>query len=79
MAADNVERTSETLDPFRRRRTVVLTTFKRDGTSVSTPVTIAVEGEHAFIRTYDQGIVVPLFHRIKRYRTLHYEVEPISR
>ena len=135
MAADNAERTSETLDPFRRRRTVLLTTFKRDGTPVSTPVTIAVEGEHAFIRTYDQagkakrmrnnpeielapstvagkprgeairarvrlldgeenahamrlirrrqlflqGIVVPLFHRIKRYRTLHYEVEPISR
>jgi PPOX class probable F420-dependent enzyme len=130
VAADNVE----TLLPFQRRRTAVLTTFKRDGTPVETPVTIAVEGDHAFIRTYDkagkakrmrnnpevelapstvagkprgevirarvrllegeenaharrlirrrqlllQGIFVPLTHRVMRYRTLHYEVEPIS-
>ncbi|MFL5906757.1 MAG: PPOX class F420-dependent oxidoreductase [Solirubrobacterales bacterium] len=134
MAADSETVSSSILVPFRRRRTGLLTTFKRDGTPVRTPVTIAVEGDHAFIRTYDkagkakrmrnnpevelapstvagkprgeairarvrllegdedaharrlirrrqlflQGVLVPLFHRMKRYRTLHYEVEPIG-
>jgi PPOX class probable F420-dependent enzyme len=120
------------LAPFARRRTALLTTFKRDGTPVDTPVTIAVEGDHAFMRTYDrawkakrmrndpsvriapatvggrprgeavaaravlldgpdaehaaraiarrqpilQGVLVPLLHRLKRYRTLHYRVMP---
>jgi PPOX class probable F420-dependent enzyme len=118
--------------PFVGRRTALLTTYKRDGTGVDTPVTIAVEGNRAFIRTYDQawkakrmrrnpsvriapstmggkprgdalavrtrlldgdeaahaaraierrqpilqGILVPLAHRLRRYRTLHYEVTP---
>jgi hypothetical protein len=113
-------------------RTVLLTSFRRDGTPVGTPVSIAVEGDHAFIRTYDQawkakrlrnnpevevapsttrgtatgpavrararlldgaeaghaagllarknrilqGLLVPAFHRLKRYRTLHYELTP---
>jgi uncharacterized protein len=120
------------LAPFTRRRTALLTTYKRDGTPVDTPVTIAVEGDHAFMRTYDrawkarrmrndpsvrlapstvrgrprgealaaravlldgaeaehaahaiarrqpilQGVLVPLLHRMKRYRTLHYRVTP---
>ena len=124
--------TATPLTPFTRRRTALLTTFKRDGTPVDTPVTIAVEGDHAFVRTYDragkakrlrrnprvriapstvggrprgdtlpacavlldgaeaehaaraiarrqpilQGVLVPLFHRMKRYRTLHYRVTP---
>ena len=33
------------LEPFVRQRAVVLVTYKRDGTPVSTPVSIAVEGE----------------------------------
>jgi len=122
------------LSPFTRRRTALLTTYKRDGTPVDTPVTIAVEGDHAFVRTYDrawkakrmrndpsvriapstvrgrprgeplaarvvlldgaeaehaaraiarrqpilQGVLVPLFHRMKRYRTLHYRVAPAA-
>jgi PPOX class probable F420-dependent enzyme len=45
--------TSSTLTPFISQRTIALTTYKRDGTPVSTPVSIAVEGDHAFIRTYD--------------------------
>jgi PPOX class probable F420-dependent enzyme len=120
------------LSPFARRRTALLTTYKRDGSGVDTPVTIVVEDDHAFIRTYDrawkakrmrnqprvriapstvggkprgpaldaravlldgaeadhaaraiarrqrvlQGVVVPLFHRLKHYRTLHYRVVP---
>lgn len=39
--------------PFIKQNTVVLTTYRRDGTSVPTPVTIAVEGNRAFIRTWD--------------------------
>jgi PPOX class probable F420-dependent enzyme len=122
------------LCPFARHRTALLTTYKRDGTGVDTPVTIAVERDHAFIRTYDrawkavrmrnhpavriapstvggrprgaaldarvvlldgaeaehaaraiarrqpilQGVLVPLFHRLKHYRTLHYRVTPAA-
>lgn len=118
------------LERFALQRTVLLTTYKRDGTPVGTPVSIAVEGDHAFIRTYDkswkakrlrndprvevapstvlgretgeavrararllegkearhaahllgrknrilQGALVPAFHRLKGYRTLHYEL-----
>jgi PPOX class probable F420-dependent enzyme len=119
-----------TLSPFTRQRAILLTTFKRDGSPVGTPVSIAVEGDHAFVRSYDragkakrlrnnpnaeiapstmggkptgesvraqltlldgdaaahaarllarkhpflQGFAVPLFHRLKGYRTLHYEL-----
>jgi uncharacterized protein len=119
-------------DPFVQRRTALLTTYKRDGTAVSTPVTIAVDGDHAYVRTWDsawkakrmrnnpavrvapstvrgratgpataarsrlldgdenrrvaraiarrqpllQGVLVPLFHKLMRYRTLHYELTP---
>ena len=117
-------------DSFVKRRTALLTTYKRDGTPVATPVTIAVERDHAFVRTWDiarkanrmrnnpavvvapatmrgrprgepvtarsrllegaeakhaaraiarrqpllQGVLVPLAHRLMRYRTLHYEL-----
>src|SRR3954453_4762084 len=43
------------LAPFARRRTALLTSFRRDGTPVDTPVTIAVEDGHAYIRTYDRA------------------------
>lgn len=39
--------------PFVRQNTVVLTTFRRNGTPVRTPVHIAVDGDRAFVRTYD--------------------------
>lgn len=117
---------------FERRPAALLTSYKRDGTPVDTPVTIAVEGGRAFFRTYDrawkakrigrdprvtivpstfrgrprgeplrararllepdearhaaraiarrqpvlQGVIVPLTHRLRRYRTLHYELVP---
>jgi PPOX class probable F420-dependent enzyme len=117
-------------EPFVKRRTALLTTYKRDGTPVATPVTIAVERDHAYVRTWDgawkakrmrnnpavvvapatirgrptgepisaqsrllegaeakhaaraiarrqpllQGVLVPLVHRVMRYRTLHYEL-----
>jgi PPOX class probable F420-dependent enzyme len=117
-------------ESFTQRRTAVLTTFKRDGTPVATPVTIAVDGQRAYVRTWDtawkarrmrnnpdvlvapstvrgrpvgpalaarsrlldgdeahraalalarrqrilQGVLVPLAHRLMRYRTVHYEL-----
>jgi PPOX class probable F420-dependent enzyme len=41
------------LEPFVEQKTVLLTTYKRDGTGVGTPVHIAVDGERAFVRTWD--------------------------
>jgi PPOX class probable F420-dependent enzyme len=123
-----------TFEPFRTRRTALLTTYKRDGTPIATPVTIAIDGDHAYVRTYDsawkarrmrnnpavlvapatvrgrptgeavaarsrlldgdearraaraiarrqpilQGVLVPLFHRLMRYRTLHYELTTLE-
>ena len=121
---------AEMLEPFAQQRAVLLTTYRRDGTPVGTAVNIAVDGDHAYIRTYDragkakrlrnnasveiapstlrgkpigpaiqahmrlldgeeakiaaralarkyrilQGILVPLSHRLARFKTLHYEV-----
>jgi PPOX class probable F420-dependent enzyme len=39
---------------FRNQWAVRLTTYKRDGTPVSTPVNIAVSGDHAYFRTYEE-------------------------
>ena len=33
----------------------MLTTYKRDGTPVPTPVSIAFDGDRAFFRSYDQA------------------------
>jgi PPOX class probable F420-dependent enzyme len=123
-----------TLEPFARKRTVLLTSYRRDGTPIGTAVSIAVDGDRAFVRTYDrswkakrmrqnpdvevapsttvgrptgpaihararlldggeaaraakalarknrilQGILVPAFHRLRGYRTLHYELTPVD-
>jgi hypothetical protein len=120
------------LAPVRTAKTIQLTTYKRDGTPVATPVSIAFDGSRAFFRTYDQAwkakrlrrnpqvqiapatllgkvtgpaipaqatlldgedarlaartlarrhrvlhaVLVPLAHRMKHYRTLHYELRP---
>jgi uncharacterized protein len=135
MPSPHTEQTAtEALQPFAAHKTALLTSFRRDGTPVDTPVTIAVDGERAFFRTYDksskakrlrnnpevlvapstvrgkplrtaircqsrllgsdesararrllarrspflQGILVPLTHRVSRYRTLHYELIPVA-
>ncbi|MGH9855402.1 MAG: PPOX class F420-dependent oxidoreductase [Blastocatellia bacterium] len=41
------------LEPFVEQRTVLLTTYRRDGTPVGTPVNIVVDGARAFVRTWD--------------------------
>jgi len=125
-----------TLERFVRQRYVLLTSYRKSGTAVSTPVHIAVEGDHAFVRTWSttgkfkrivrnpavelapstwrgrstgqaigarahvlsdaeavhaahqalaqkyplvQGILVPLYHRLRGYRTVHVELTPVDR
>ncbi|HEY1567473.1 MAG TPA: PPOX class F420-dependent oxidoreductase [Solirubrobacteraceae bacterium] len=119
-----------TLSSLKHVKTVLLTTYKRDGTPIDTAVSIAFDGNRAFFRSYDkawktkrlrnnphvrvapatvkgtatgpalgaratlldgddarlaaralarrhrvlQGVVVPLMHRVSRYRTMHYEL-----
>jgi len=41
--------------PFTRQKTVALTTFRRDGTPVMTPVSIVVAGERAYVRSYQKA------------------------
>lgn len=43
------------LEAVRDARTILLTTYKRDGTGVETPVSIAFDGDRAFFRSYDQA------------------------
>lgn len=118
------------LEPLRQTKTILLTTYKRDGTPIATPVSIAFTGNRAFFRTPHvagkvkrlrnnplaevapatlrgtatgpavrartrlldtgeaklaakalarrhrvlQGLLVPLTHRVMRFRTLHYEL-----
>jgi uncharacterized protein len=124
------KRMTRALDQLRSTKTIMLTTFKRDGSPVETPVSIAFEGDRAFFRTWNsahrvnriaanprveiapcsfrgtvegaslearaqllagtdeavaraalagrhrflQARLVPLAHRLMRYRTLHYQL-----
>ena len=43
------------LAPIRDAKTILLTTCKRDGTAVATPVSVAFDGERAFFRSYDKA------------------------
>jgi PPOX class probable F420-dependent enzyme len=45
----------ETLEYLKDTKTVLLRTYKRDGTAVPTPVSIAFEGDRAFFRSYDKA------------------------
>ena len=44
---------SVAFEPFAHQTYVLLTTYRRDGRGVGTPVHIAVDGERAFVRTWD--------------------------
>ena len=41
------------LEPLVHQGTILLTTYRRDGTPVGTPVHVAVEGDRALVRTWD--------------------------
>jgi PPOX class probable F420-dependent enzyme len=43
------------LNPISNTKTILLTTYKRDGTPVATPVSLAFDGERAFFRSYDKA------------------------
>jgi PPOX class probable F420-dependent enzyme len=131
-AASERMTSGSSLQSLRREKTVLLTTHRRGGAAVSTPVSIAFEGERAFFRTWDtagkakrlrndpeveiapstfggkrkgpsilararlldgeaevlarkalarshpvlHGIVVPLVHRLRGDRTIHFELLP---
>jgi len=124
-----------TLERFARQKYALLTSYRKSGAAVSTPVHIAVEGDLAFVRTWStsgkykrmvrnpaveiapstwrgrltgpaigararvlgdveavhaghalaqkypllQGILVPLYHRLRGYRTVHVELTPTDR
>src|SRR5215208_2645963 len=46
---------SNPLTALTRHWAVRLTTFRRDGTPVSTPVNVAVQSDRVFFRTYEQA------------------------
>ena len=59
------------LEPFIHQRYVLLTTCRRDGAPIGTPVHIAVDGDRAFVRTWDTTW------KLKRIRNnLEVEVAP---
>jgi PPOX class probable F420-dependent enzyme len=38
-----------------RQKTVLVTTFRQDGRPVGTPVSLAVDGDHAYVRSFEQA------------------------
>ena len=48
--------TDPRLVPFVRQKTVRLTTFRKDGTAGTSPVSIAVDADRAYVRTYERAI-----------------------
>ncbi|MBK1789520.1 PPOX class F420-dependent oxidoreductase, partial [Prauserella sp. ASG 168] len=45
--------TVSALAPFVGQKTVTLTTFRRDGRPCSSPVSIVVDGDHAYVRSFE--------------------------
>jgi hypothetical protein len=59
------------LAQVRKAKTILLITFKRDGTPIGTPVSIAFDGDRAFFRSYDKAWKTKRLHR-----NPHVEVAP---
>ena len=47
--------TSPALARFVRQKTVLVTTYRRNGRPVGTPVSLAVDGDHAYLRTFEKA------------------------
>jgi PPOX class probable F420-dependent enzyme len=43
------------LETLRETKTILLTSYKRDGTAVATPVSVAFDGKRAFVRSYSKA------------------------
>ena len=50
--------TTQTWAPFVRQKTIRLTTFRKDGAAGSTPVSIVVDGNRAYFRSFERSIKV---------------------
>jgi PPOX class probable F420-dependent enzyme len=46
---------SPVLARFARQKTVLVTTYRRDGRPVGTPVSLAVDGDHAYLRSFEKA------------------------
>lgn len=55
--------TSPALAPFVRQKTIRLTTFRKDGSPGTSPVSIVVDGDRAYFRSFERAIKI---RRIKR-------------
>jgi len=55
--------TNSMLVPFVRQKTISLTTFRKDGAPGSSPVSIVVDGDRAYFRSFERAIKV---RRIRR-------------
>lgn len=55
--------TNQTLAPLVRQKTIRLITFRKDGTAGSSPVSIVVDGDRAYFRSFEQAIKI---RRIRR-------------
>lgn len=42
-------------EAIKRAKTIMLTTYKRDGTAVGTPVSLAFDQDRAYFRSYDKA------------------------
>jgi hypothetical protein len=71
--------TSSELERLRESKTIVLTTYKRDGSPVATEEARVAARALARRHRALQGVLVPLTHRLMRYRTMHYELVPRGR
>ncbi|WP_232079339.1 PPOX class F420-dependent oxidoreductase [Mycobacterium conspicuum] len=49
---------NQTLAPFVRQKTISLTTFRKDGTPGSSPISIVVDGNRAYFRSFEKAIKV---------------------
>jgi len=59
---------SAAFGPVKDVKTILLTTYKRDGTAVDTPVSIAFDGDRAFFRSYDKAWKTKRLRRDPRVR-----------
>lgn len=46
---------SPVLAPFVQQKTIALTTYRKDGTPVNTAVSIAVDGDRAYVRSFERA------------------------
>jgi len=46
---------SPALAPFVQQKTIALTTYRKDGTPVNTAVSIAVDGDRAYVRSFERA------------------------